>query len=273
MNLKITFQIVLILLSFCINVDAQSKKKNQKSKSVKDVEIIDFDSDEKGSKSGDKSPSLYTFNHMIIKTNPFLPIFGKGIVEVEREINDFMSIQVGVGATFKTFSFDGELGDLLGGDFYDEGVCESDLWVNDECDFYGNSEYHKRKVGFLVSVQPRFYFNSEGFEGYYIAPVFKYSYNPYGARSVVETKNALIYSDDFDFDERKTYTDFSARIGAQGLFPRLTSEYFLGGGIRLENSARQDIGRGTNLVYMNGTRKTKESRFFLEFGLRFGFQL
>jgi hypothetical protein len=273
MQVKNNLLLILVLVLISIQVDAQTKKSKQKSSTEKDVEIIDFDSDTDNKSTSKKEKTLYTYNHMIVKTNPFLPIFGKGLVELEREINDFLSVQVGLGVTFKR-SYTGGDEDFAIFSSQDLMVySESDLWVNDEPDDYNDLDFHKQKVGFIASIQPRLYFESEGFEGWYLAPVFTYSYNPYGARSVVETKNALIHGDDFDFKEKVQFTELSARLGAQGLYPKLTTEYFFGGGIRFENSTRQDVGRGTNLIYMNGTRTVKESRFFLEAGLRFGFQL
>lgn len=268
MHLKSVF--CLLLISVLVVTTSFSQKSKSKTRSKvsddKDVEVIDFGN----GKNNENSKTIYTYDHAIIKTNPFLIGFGKGLVEYEREINEYMSIQFGVGATFQGAIPQDALDEIF--ESYNS-YCESDQWPEDVCDNYSDVDYHKQGLGFLVSVQPKFYFDSDGFEGWYIAPVAKYSSNPYKARSIEETRNSLIYNNDFDVSERVGYTDLTARIGAQSLFPKLTSEFFLGGGLRLQNADRQDIGRDNNFVYRNGKRNIKDSSFIFEFGLRFGFQL
>ncbi|HMT54964.1 MAG TPA: hypothetical protein PKC06_17050 [Saprospiraceae bacterium] len=207
---------------------------------------------------------------IIIKTSPISPLSGKGIIEVEREVTDYMSIQVGLGLTFKSL-LNISLVNVLNDD--SEEFHESTLWEYDITDDFNDFTIRKVKPGFVFSISPRFFYESDGFEGSYIAPVFRYSTYNYSVKPILEIPGEIIREASYSTDESVKNIDLLVHYGTQVLYPKLTTEYFIGLGARLETANRQDLGIDSSGVNRNGIAEIKKTTFLLEGGVRIGFQL
>jgi hypothetical protein len=242
----------------------------QKKPKTKDdgVEIIDFGEN----KSSVRKTRETDYQNIIIKTGPFTPVFGKSLVEIEKEISGNFSFQVSLGLMHKRYI--PSLSSIL--EFEEDFLyCSSTQWAEDVCDNHNTFDEDLRKsgLGFMVGFSPRFWFGDDGFEDSYISVNAAYHRQPYDARSVVETRNSLTYSQLFDIKERFSYIDLTTRIGAQYLGARMTFEYFIGLGVRLRNDQLIDVGRDNLFVYRNGTTKIKDSGLLVEGGCRVGFRM
>jgi len=260
--MKCSFGLMLavIFLSFSYSATCQTRKKSNSN-----VEIIDFGENQKKAAEKSRHP-------MIIKTSPVSPIFGKALFELEREVTEYLSLQVGLGATFKplvNLSLTNLIFEVEG----NTGSCESELWAYDYCDDYEDLEIRRSVPSFLVSFSPRFFFESDGFEGSYIAPKIGYSKNKFEVQSIVEDFGEITRNPTYDVDESITKLDFVVHFGSQILYPKLSLEYFVGVGASNETSIRQDIGRDAIGRNGNGLSETKSTKLLLEGGMRLGFQL
>lgn len=178
-------------------------------------------------------------NHDIaIKTDLISFILGYQEVNLEYGIVDWMSIQAGVGMTFKKYL-----------DF--SSIIEDESF---------ESTNRKYKPGPRFSIGPKFYFGGDAIEGWFLAPTFIYSKHKY------DDSQGSSSPDDF---ERVILTqkEFMLRSGYQKLYDVLTIEYFFGLGIRGRNNSISDFNNGTSA----GTTTFDESKIGLEFGLKMGF--
>lgn len=253
---------LLALLCLCLATPSVFAQKNREKQ--RDVEIIDF-GDTKTSRAKKEK-----YSGLIIKTSPSSFLFGRQPIELEKQINDFLSIQGGLGVTFAPLLDLNEISQEL----YPElnYYCESTQWAIDECDDYSDGSIRKGAIGPMVSFSPRLFFESDGFEGGYIAPVVRWSAQRF---QVQEIQSGVIFPERTNTRQNEYIRslDLMVHYGSQYLYPKLTLEYFLGVGARLNNSLRQDIGRDGQGLYQNGERAYKERLFRAEIGIRVGFQL
>jgi len=211
------------------------------------------------------------YHGLILKTSPTAFIFGRQPVEIEKEVQDYMSLQAGLGVTFEPLwagynELVNEINDEV------DGYYESEQWAIDEPDIYSDYSIRKGKTGFLASISPRLFFESDGFEGMYIAPVLRYSVQNFDVQKVREGLPYIDRSDEVQKEYVKNF-DLLVHYGSQSLYPKLSFEWFLGAGIRFRNNLRQDVGYDSSLVSANGERTFKDKKFRLEVGIRVGFQL
>ena len=254
------------LLFFALFVSSLSYAQKDKKKPSTDVEIIDF-GDESGSQKEQK-----VYKGLIIKTSPISFVFGTQPVELENEITDLLSLQVGLGVTFEPLwaEYDEFVAELVDAS---DGYCESRMWTYDECDYYNDYTIRTGKVGLLASASSRLFFDSDGYEGMYIAPFLRFSQQKFEVEKVREGYAFLERTPDDTQSESVTNFDILVHYGSQALYPKLSMEWFIGAGVRLRNNTRQDIGYdGLNLL-RNGERNFKDKRFRFEAGIRIGLQL
>ncbi|MCC6279543.1 MAG: hypothetical protein IT262_03020 [Saprospiraceae bacterium] len=261
--MQLRFAILLLLACFFANnLSAQRDKK----KPNRDVEIIDFgDTDNNSQKET-------VYHGLILKTSPVSFIFGRQPIELEKEMNDFLSLQAGAGVTFEPlWSAYDELLNEINDEF--NGSTESELWASDEPDNYADYSIRTGKIGLQFSVSPRLFFDSDGYEGMYIAPVFRYSTQKFEVQKVREGVPYLERNPDDLQQESIKNMDLMVHYGGQTLYPKLTLEWFIGAGIRFSDNRRQDVGYDFLFLAGNGERSFKDKKFRLETGIRVGFQL
>lgn len=256
--LTVAFATFFILSSFAQEPIDDKEDKND------DVEIITFGNDENDKES-------ISYRDMIIKTSPGSFIFGKLPFEVEKELNDFISIQGGLGLTFSsvTDSWGEALAELDGYDY-----CNSTQWNSDYCDDPYDYSYRNGKIGYIASLSARLFWDQDGFEGAYIAPVVRYSTRRSDAQRIDESQGSEVrLMDSFDEESDKNL-DLVVHYGAQYLNETITWEYFVGLGIRRQTRLIQDLGYDNNFDLRNGDlQEIKRNVIRYEVGLRVGFRL
>lgn len=255
-----TICLLFATVCFAYRADAQKKPKS-------DVEVINF-----GDESDDKKKDEGVYKGLILKTSPTTFIFGRQPFELEKEVKDYLSLQVGVGATFLPLyaGYDDLLAELRE---ETDGSEISDQWDIDEPDYYNDYTYRTGKVGLLFSLSPRLFFESDGYEGMYIAPVLRYSTQNFEVQKVREGITSIERLPNDLQKESVKNTDLLVHWGSQSLYPKLTFEWFIGAGIRFRNNTRQDVGFDALTFSGNGERTFNDKRFRMEAGIRVGFQL
>ncbi len=256
-----------LILLCCFGASTIAFAQKGKTKPKTEVEVIDFGEDSSG-----KSKEPTTYKGIILKTSPISFVFGRQPVELEKEINDFMSLQIGAGITFAPLWT--SYGDLTA-ELLDEsdGYCESEQWAYDECDYYSDYTIRTGKVGLLFSLSPRFFFESDGYEGMYVAPLLRFSTQKFGVQEVEEGLPYIERNPNRLQEESIKNFDLLVHYGSQALYPKLAVDWFIGAGIRFRNNQRQDVGLDDFFMAGNGERNFKDKKFRLEAGIRIGFQL
>lgn len=255
------------LLAFSADSMAQRKRTTKKKETEKSTVIV-FD-DEKE----DDDEKINTRRVTIIKTSPISFIFGSQIIEVEKEINDWFSLQLGVGVTFKDRSKDIDfLAEIIDEESDGNYGPYSDVWESDELDYYYDGS-RQSKLGYAFTFSPRLFYSSDGCEGGYIAPTLTYKRFAFKAEDVVLGNNYVERTGEFTDAESVSYLDFTVRYGQTNFFEKLTTESFVGLGIRSINNHRQDLGYLPGGYLGKGFQDFTSSELRLELGVRIGFQL
>ena len=250
---------IILLLCFSVTVtNAQKKKKRN------EVQVIEFEDENKIMRDEENGRVL------IIKTSPLSYITGWQFVEVEKEINDFFSIQGGIGLTFKPFL---DVETALYSEIIEQD-CESDFWGNnDYCDDFSDLDIRTYKPGLYISATPRLYFDDFAPEDSYFGLKLRYSIRNIDVQKIEQGGNGINrLPNDFQA-EKVRYFDIVGHYGYQVLYKKLTASYFIGLGVRLENQTRQDIGYDDSGRYYNGEREISGAKLRVEAGVRFGFQM
>ncbi len=261
MSIRITLiGIAILLLSSSIFSQEEKDKTN--------VQVIDF--------GGDDDAEADSYSGLIIKTSPLSFLIGNQTIELEKELSDFVSVQGGIGLTFRNYvaSIFGDSENLeIEGFGYIFENCDSENWEIDYCDNYAPSDYRMIKAGPRLTASLRLFFDSDGFEGLYFSPSITY------ARHNAEVQLVKVQPDELERQENNTvkefenHTDLTVRLGTQQLGDKLASDLFVGLGLRLRTGERLDVGQDENRIYGNATREINQTSIRLELGVRIGLQL
>lgn len=236
-----------------------------------DLEIITFDDD------GPRTSRNIDPTFLVIKTNPLSMISGRQFVEIEYPILDFLSVEGGLGLTFNPVigSFQNVYTQI-----YNElttPACSSTNFEPgfDICDqaFYNDFSIRNTNLGGWISTGIKFYYYNTAPEDAYISLNLKYHTNNYDVLQAQET-NVFVRELDVYADETVRNFDYSVRAGFQTLFSPLTTDAFIGVGIRSRNETRLDIGldRETSLI-TNKFQTLSSSTILLEAGIRIGLEV
>lgn len=258
MNYKL---LTFLLVCFLFNGSISAQKS--------DVEIIDFGDD-------NDTKSDYVASNYIIKTSPVSFVFGSQMIEVERYMTDFLSVQAGIGLTF----------DVLYKDILDEDItseiglsqysdyCESEFWgeQNDICDDFVSTFNRRIKPSILLTASARLFFNDDAMDGSYFAFKLRYARENVAIMDIAPNSSSVQRLSDQWFDESYRSFDIIAQYGYQVLYDRLTTEYFVGLGARFTKESRQDLGYLGGIV-TNNLLEVSTTLPRIEAGIRIGFQL
>ena len=177
---KYFFPLFLCLcLLACINPVAAQNKKQAKDSSVT---IIFQESQAASTSSKNKKGSS---ENNIIKIAPLGFISGQFPLLFERRISDFFTIQAGGGLTNKNFvraAWNGISDDMAETKYpWDNGN------YNDEADGLYNFDSRKPQMGYMYTVEPRIYFESEAPEGNFLGLAYNYAHYNFQIPALTKT--------------------------------------------------------------------------------------
>lgn len=167
----------------------------------------------------------------IIKIAPLGFITGTFPLAYERKLTDFMGIQIGGGLTYKNY-----VRGLVKKEGESDEVRMEYPWGSGSFSDIGGSLFNynarKAKMGYMFTFQPRFYYNSDALDGYFMGlSLDHYRYN-FESQGVVATSGGGYERKGGMKSEHENITDYMVHLGQQIVNDRLTLEYSTGIGIR-----------------------------------------
>lgn len=240
----------------------------QKNKKKNDVEIIEF-----GNSGSAGNSNTNNYSDYILKSSPTSYLAGSQFVELEKYMTDYLSLQAGLGLTFKPLigaSYD-EIIDAITDE--SSSNCDSDNWAEDICDDYVDTEYRRYKMGVLLSGSARLFFDSDAMDGGYFGFKLRYSTLNLEVQDILPNMSIIERTEDSWVSEKVKRFDVVGHYGYQSVYSKLTAEYFLGLGARFRTETRQDLGRNQSSIVQSNLRTFKASGIRVEAGIRIGFQL
>lgn len=179
----------------------------------------------------------------------YLPVY------YERHLTNFMSVRVGAGLTFRSFTND--LGMLIWkdgrvSDYFDEYDTPGEVDIQDTYESY---KFRTPGVGYYLSVAPKFYVHNEGMNGFTVYPSLEYKHFGFKsklARTDVSTNYMSTYDTEVPRQKKKFMKeanrclDFTINLG--GLYQKDNKFYIewrIGAGIRKQWGTRLDVGHNT----------------------------
>ncbi len=211
----------------------------------------------------------------VVKIAPLSFIIGKIPVYYERRINDFISVQAGLGLTSKHY-----FNDIL----YSDGEGPTDnfykslKWndANTTENFADNSPYggdgRKYNLGYTFSVEPRVYFDTdEGLDGFFLGIGYTKSRFNYSSKAVANNVSTLTYTGATvkEFDNLST---LMVSFGSQIMYDHLSLEYTGGVGLRSSKGERYIYtSNGSTGKYATGTGIVDKTGLAFDLTLRVGY--
>jgi len=210
-----------------------------------------------------------------IKIAPLGFISGIFPVYYERVINDFFTVQGGVGITSRNYirntfqSID------------DNSITPNYPWGTNNGSIYDLSDAalnigpRKANLGFLLSVQPRIYFESDAPEESFMGISYDfYRYN-FSIPGMVYNPTAGEYQYlGAAKKEHENISDAMVWFGYQNVMDRISIEYSAGLGIRNVKGTKyyfaEDNSTGTNVI-IEGFAPYKQTLFNFNLGIRVGY--
>lgn len=238
----------------------------QKKKTARDsTTVIIFN---EGSSSGYQKKKKAGEDN-IIKISPFGFISGVYPLSFERRINDFLGIQVSGGLTFRNYMRSAV--QKSGNDLKYEYPWGENASVSNEVDIPFNFDHRKASAGYMFSIEPRLYLESEALEGGYISASFGYSKYNFSIPGLVNDNGSVAYKG-VTKKEYENINDFMVCYGNQVIYDKLTLEYSTGIGLRSVKGVAYvaGINYDSNQL-MEGFATYKQSVINFNIGLKVGY--
>lgn len=256
---KSTLVVVAVLSLFATVTASAQSRKNVKDSST----VIIFNQSSSSSSSARKSSG----ENNIIKIAPLGFIGGTFPLLYERRITDFFSVQVAGGLTSKNYFRTAIAKDN------ESGISYTYPWDDNGSDLSEhiyNFDYRKPKLGYMLSIQPRAYFQSEGLEGSFLGlslDYYKYKFQIPGITNVSgNTKQTGTMQDEYE-----NMVDYMVHFGSQALYDHLTFEYSTALGIRNVKGSKYAATTDANGNIMEGFATYKQTLFNYNLGIKVGY--
>ncbi len=214
----------------------------------------------------------------IIKIAPLSFIAGYIPLYYEKELNSFLSIQVGGGITTRNY-IKGWLNNM-GGDDNNDNLGETKWNVPGNEGNYNMLDaydYTRRKadIGYYFSVQPRIYFESEGMSGSYVALSYDYYNYASSQKRIVpgpgSGNGGPVFSSS-SFKEFEKFSDVMASFGTQTLYDRIALDYSFGIGLRNVKSQHYAYTDSYNSGgYIDGVMESKKTKLAFNLSIKVGY--
>lgn len=237
-------------------------------------------------KSSSRSKSSESSQKNIIKIAPLSFLSGFVPVFYEKSLSDLFSIQVGVGITTKNYVRDAlyDAGSAASGNGTGSSAFayKSITWndgsnpnnVSNQNGIYGG-DARKSSIGYMVSLEPRLYFASEGLEGGFIGLNLSKKRNNYTSKSISTTASTTSGNVTYDGGSVKEYDNLSSLLvnfGNQRLYDHISLEYSAGIGIRSIKGQHYAYGQNfTNNKYVTGVGFVDVNKVAYDLSIKIGY--
>ena len=260
MSKKVFLVALLLSLIIADTISAQSKKGSRDSTTVIIFNQSSTYSGTKHKKNGENN---------IIKIAPLGLVSGTFPILYEKSITDFLSLQVGVGLTGKNYWREAVAKDANPNYMYPDTWTENE---NDQADRIYNFDHRKIKMGYLATIQPRLYFESDGLEGGFIGFSFDYYRYNFEIPGIANNANNDLKYTGSAKSEFENIKDFMVHWGSQVLNDKITLEYSLALGLRNINGSKYVYSyNSSNAQLLEGLATYKQTAFNYNIGFKVGY--
>ncbi|HUQ96583.1 MAG TPA: hypothetical protein VM010_02890, partial [Chitinophagaceae bacterium] len=131
-------------------------------------------------------------------------------------------------------------------------------------------DHRTPKMGYLYSIEPRVYFESEAPEGSFLGFEYNYAKYKFQIPGLLKSTNGDYTHSGAPMDEYENITDLMVHFGGQQLFDRISLEYSTGVGLRKISGAKYAAyDDGSGLV--EGLAAYKDNKINFGIGLKVGY--
>lgn len=248
---------MIAIFTIAFSTNAQSKK------NIKDsTTVIIFNQ----SSSSTTSKKHKSSESNIIKIAPLGLLSGTFPLFYERKITDFLSIQAAGGITLKNYTraLFAKEADIN----YEYSWNNSSYY--DEAEPLFEFQHRKPKMGFMASLQPRIYFESEGLEGSFLGLSFDYYKYNFEIPALTGSSGNYTYNGPIQ-KEFENIKDFMVHFGYQSLYDRVTLEYTTAIGLRNVNGSKYAAASTSSSTLIQGTAEYKQTLLNFNIGIKVGY--
>lgn len=220
-----------------------------------------------------KKPKKKSDEENIIKITPLGFVSGIVPVYYEKVINEFFTLQGGIGITSRNY---------IRSAFQEAGETAIKIdypWIDDnqyldEADAPITFTHRTAKIGYAISLEPRLYFDSEAPDGSYFGVSYDfYRYN-FNIPAIISTTTGSYVHKGGLQKEHENISDLMAVFGYHSIYERLTLDFSLGLGLRNVKGSKYyyatDLYTSTNPP-LEGFARYKQSIFNFNIGLKIGY--
>ena len=199
----------------------------QKKQQVKDSAVTIIFRESKASSGQHKKSSS---ENNVIKLAPLGFLSGRFPLLYERRITDFLTLQAGAGLTNKNYVRAGWIS-------ASEDLSESKYsWpfdvYSDKADQLYNFDHRTPQMGYMYTVEPRIYFESEAPEGAYVGLAYNFAHYRFQLPRLSKTSDYEYAHNGTPMNEHENISDILVHFGGQQLFDRISLEYSTAVGLR-----------------------------------------
>ena len=211
----------------------------------------------------------------IIKIAPLAFISGYVPLYYEREINPFLSLQVGAGITTRNY-----LNEWANNLEFSKNVTAKNTWTvpgnEGNENYYDGNNFDNRtaSTGYYFSFQPRIFFENEGLDGAFIGisyDRFRYNSSSFKIVNGASGQDGPLFSNE-QFKEYENISDISAVFGTQALYDHIAVEYSVGLALRNVKGRQYayTIDRNTS-EFTDGYSDTKKTTPAISISIKVGY--
>lgn len=236
----------------------------QTKKQAKDSSVVIIFSESKSSTTSKKHKGSAETN--IVKIAPLGFISGAFPLLYERRITDFMTVQVGGGLTNKNYIRAGikEANEEVE---YSESPFEDSYY--DEAEALYHFKYRKPEMGYMYTVEPRIYFESEAPEGSYLGIAYNFAKYKFAIPALVASPEGYEHKG-APVKENENITDLMIHFGWQNMYDRISLEYSTALGLRKVSGSKY-IAYNNGTTFVDGLAKYTENRLNFGIGIKVGY--
>lgn len=215
-----------------------------------------------------------------IKIAPLGFVSGTFPIYFERVISDFFTVQGGLGITSRNYIRNAF--QTVSDNFIEPAYPWSQNSLNDQADAALDFGNRKSSLGFLFSVQPRIYFESDAPDGSYMSvsyDFYRYNFTIPGIIDINAADNTIPHQYNYQHagkqkKEHENISDLMVWFGYQDVYDRISIDYSTGLGIRNVKGSKyyfaEDYSTG-GLTNLEGYAPYKQTLFNFNIGIKVGY--
>ncbi len=259
MTRKILF--TFFFITGCLSFLHAQDKKNRKDSTV----VVIFNENKTSGKTGKHKKSG---EENIIKIAPLGLISGTYPLLYERVVSDFFTVQAGGGLTGKNFfrSAVQKSGNSITIDY----PWPSNSNLTDYTEGLFDWNVRKGSIGYMFTIQPRLYFESEAPSGGFLGVSYDYYHYAFTSPALI-TGSSGPEQKGAPKSEYENVSDIMVHYGYQNVYDRLTLEYTAAVGLRNVKGSKYVASYDGTSVGPEGFASYKQNVFNFGIGFKVGY--